>query len=221
MKTDAELKSDIIAELSWESSINADRITVNVVGGVVTLEGEVYHYADKWHAETAASHVSGVLSLVDHLQVKLAFSSQRKDGDIEQAARAAMAEKDYLADHAVDVSVDNGWLVLSGELEHEYQKQSATYAVRYLTGIKGISNEIVVRPALSVRGVQADIEKSLKRRAIEDAHEISVTVDGMNVTLAGTVATWPERALAQSSAWHTHGVQHVVNNIIVVPPTSA
>lgn len=221
MKTDEQLKSDVIAELGWESSINADRIHVTVVDGGVTLSGEVYHYADKWHADKAAGRVSEIRSLTDHLEVMLSVSSQRRDVEIEQAAKVALSCKSYLAGDAVQVSVDNGWLVLAGELEYEYQKQSATYAVRYITGIKGISNDIAIRPKVSVIGVQADIEASLKRRAIEDAHKISVTVDGMDVTLAGTVGTWRERALAQSSAWHTVGVQHVVNDIIVMPPTSS
>jgi osmotically-inducible protein OsmY len=41
MKTDKQLQKDVMAELSWEPSINAAHIGVEVEQGVVTLSGHV------------------------------------------------------------------------------------------------------------------------------------------------------------------------------------
>jgi osmotically-inducible protein OsmY len=41
MKTDLELKKDVIAELTWEPSVNAATIGVEVKDGIVTLAGHV------------------------------------------------------------------------------------------------------------------------------------------------------------------------------------
>jgi osmotically-inducible protein OsmY len=43
MKTDSQLQSDVIAELSWEPSIHSEEIGVEVKSGVVTLTGHVEH----------------------------------------------------------------------------------------------------------------------------------------------------------------------------------
>ena len=41
MKTDAALQLDVIAELKWESSVNAAHVGVEVKDGIVTLAGHV------------------------------------------------------------------------------------------------------------------------------------------------------------------------------------
>lgn len=217
MKNDDQLQREVTEELAWHSFINADQINVTVKDGHVTLSGDVFQFEDKWHAEQAAGRVGQVRSVIDLLEVKLAVFNQRNDKAIEKAARTALEWKPYLRNHAVKVAVDDGWLVLTGELEYEYQKQSAAYAVRSLMGIKGISNDIALRPMASVVGIEARIEASLKRRAVQDARDITVSVEGASVTLTGTVATLSERALAQSSASDTAGVVCVINHIAVLP----
>ena len=47
MKTDAQLKNDVLEELRWEPSVTASDINVATHHGVVTLSGTVPHYAEK------------------------------------------------------------------------------------------------------------------------------------------------------------------------------
>ena len=63
MKTDSDLKQDVIAELGWEPSVNAAQIGLEVKKGIVTLAGHVNSYAEKLHAQSAAQRVSGVKGL--------------------------------------------------------------------------------------------------------------------------------------------------------------
>ena len=122
----------------------------------------------------------------------------------------------YLPKDHVKVMVEASWVSLTGEADWEYQRQSATAAVRYLMGVTGVSDEIVIKkPKVSSSVVKSDIEAALKRRATADAQTISVEVHGADVTLTGKVHSWSERDLARSTAWGTSGVQTVKDNMTV------
>jgi BON domain len=63
------------------------------------------------------------------------------------------------------VRAENGWITLSGEVEWDYQRQSAKDAVRSLLGVVGVSDDISVKPKASMSAVKSEIEAALKRRA--------------------------------------------------------
>jgi osmotically-inducible protein OsmY len=216
MKTDAQLKLDVVTELEWEPSVNADEIGVEVKSGVVTLAGHVDSYAEKWSAEQAVQRVSGIRALAVEMDVRLPGPSQRSDAEIGLAARNALDWSTYIANSKIQVLVQQGWVTLSGEVEWAYQRQAAGSAVHFLMGVKGVTDNIVLKSAMSATGVKADIESALKRRAADDAKNIFVEVNGSDVVLSGTTDTWSERSLASDSAWKTAGVHRVVNNILVV-----
>jgi osmotically-inducible protein OsmY len=216
MKTDTQLKYDILSELEWEPSINASQIGVEVQDGVVTLAGHVDSYGEKWHAERAVERVSGVRALAVEIAVKLPGSSKHSDTEIAHAAQSALKWQAFLPEGAIQFMVESGWITLSGRVEWEYQRQAANTAVRHLRGVKGVNDEIVINAKLSAGNVKANIESALKRRAIADGQKITVTVDGPDVTLDGKVTSWTEREQASNSAWGTAGVEKVVNNITVV-----
>jgi len=210
MKTDTQLQQDVTAELKWEPSVNAAQIGVEVKDGIVTLAGHVGSYAEKYDAARAAQRVSGVKALAVEMDVKLAGSSKRTDADVARAVENVLQWTTYLPRDYVKVMVEAGWVTLTGEVDWEYQRQSATAAVRYLMGVTGVSDEIVIKkPKVSSSVVKSDIEAALKRRATADAQTISVEVHGADVTLKGKVASWAERECATTSAWGTPGVRSV------------
>ena len=215
MKTDTQLQHDVIAELKWEPSVNAAQIGVEVKNGIVTLAGHVSTYAEKWDAELAAQRVSGVKALAIEMDVKLAGSSKRTDADIAGSATNVLQWTSSVPKEGVKVMVESGWVTLSGEVDWAYQRQAAASAVRYLTGVTGVSDQIVIKPKVSLSAVKSDIEAALKRRAKADAQKISVEVKGGDVTLTGKVHSWAERDLATNSAWGTPGVRNVVDNMTV------
>ena len=216
MKTDAQLQQDVMAELKWEPAVHAAQIGVEVKDGVVTLAGEVSSYAEKWHAERAAQRVHGVKALAVEMEVKLSEFGRRTDADIAQSATNILSWTSPLPAQTFKVLVEGGWLTLSGDVEWQYQRQGAADSVRGLQGVKGVSNQIAVRPRLSAGVVKSDIEAALSRRAASDAGTIGVGVSGTEVTLTGTVHSWAERDLARRSAWGTAGVGNVVDKMTLV-----
>jgi osmotically-inducible protein OsmY len=213
MKTDTQLQQDVLAELEWQPAIHAAGIGVEVRDGVVTLAGVVGSFAEKWDAERAAQRVAGVKALAIDLEVKLSALGRRTDADIARSALTALGWSTTLTHDSVQVMVEGGWITLSGDADWQYQKQAATDCVRGLSGVTGVSNQMLIKPGVPMGSVQADIEAALKRVAQTDAQQISVSVTGDNVTLTGTVGSWSERDLATTTAWGTPGVRTVVDNM--------
>ena len=70
MKSDMQLQSDVLDELTWDPAVNAAQIRVEVKDGLVTLAGCVESFAEKWAADSAAKRVSGVKALALEIRVE-------------------------------------------------------------------------------------------------------------------------------------------------------
>lgn len=215
MKTDSQLQQDVMAELKWEPAVHAEQIGVEVKDGIVTLAGHVDSYPAKWNAERAAQRVAGVKALAVEIDVKLSGSDQRNDGDVARSCENVLLWTTYLPKDSVKVMVEGGWVTLSGQVQWGFQRATATAAVRYLAGVKGVSDQITIKPGVTASVVKGDIEAALKRRATNEANGIKVAVNGSEVTLSGKVPTWAERDAAGSAAWSSPGVKNVIDNIAI------
>ena len=215
MKTDSQVQQDVLAELKWEPSVNAAEIGVEVKEGVVTLAGHVDSYAAKWNAERAAQRVAGVKALAVEMDVKLTGLSKRTDSDIASSVQNALQWLTYVPKDAIQVMVEKGWITLTGTVDWQYQKEAAADGVRYLMGVTGVSDLIAIKPKMTFNAIKTDIEAAIKRRALADVANVSVSVTGADVTLSGTVHSWSERELATDAAWCTPGVRKVVDHMTV------
>jgi osmotically-inducible protein OsmY len=221
MRTDSELRTDVVAELSWDPSIREADIATAVKGGVVTLAGMVDTYAQRYAAERAVERVNGVKAIVNDLTVKLPGALERSDAELAHAAVNALRWNIQVPDERIQVKVANGWLTLEGEVEHYFQKEAAERAVRYLTGLKGMSSLITLRAMPTPTDVKQRIRTTLKRQAELDADQITVDTSGSRITLRGTVRSVAERRDAERAAWNAPGVTRVENDLTVSPAIAA
>ena len=146
MKTDTQLHKDVVDELRWDPRVNEAEIAVSAKDGVITLTGGVDTYAQRYAAERVVERVTGVRAIADDLKVKIVGSLQRTDTEIAHAAVNALRWDTEVPDEKITVSIDNGWVTLKGNAEWNFQKTAAERDVRYLAGVKGVSNRITVTP---------------------------------------------------------------------------
>ena len=214
-RTDAQIQSDVLAELKWDARVMPNEIGVTVKDGVVTLTGWVDSYNKRWAAEDAAHRVRGVKAVANDIEVRLSSGAERNDTDIAAAAARALEWDAFVPIDKIDVTVSKGWVTLKGEVEWQYQKQDAERAVGRLAGVKGVTNLIVVKPRLTPSELKNKIEQALVRSAELDAKRITVDVVGSKVTLKGTVRSWAEKQEAERQAWLAPGVTSVDNRITI------
>ena len=216
MKSDLDLKKDIEAELAWDVSINPASVGVLVKDGVVTLTGHIDNYVQKTAIEKAVRRVGGVQAIAVELDVKLSPRHTRSDTDLARAAERAIEWHTLVPRDAIKISVEKGWITLSGEVEWEYQRESAANAVRGLVGTVGVDNLVTLTVKPQPADIGARIRKALARQASRDADRITTSIEGSTVHLKGSVPSWSERSAAQVAAYSAPGVSKVVNELRVI-----
>jgi osmotically-inducible protein OsmY len=217
-RTDQDIQKDVLEELKWDPRVKPNEVGVSVTNGVATLTGWVDSYLKKWAAEEAAHKVKGVRAVANDIEVKLPGSAERTDPEIAAAVSRAIEWDTFIPADKVEVTVSKGWVTLDGELEYQYQKEDAERAARRVTGVRGLTNLIRVKPSKpSPSDLKKKIEDALVRSAETDAERISVEVRGSTVVLKGTVRSYAEKQEAARTAWSAPGVTSVENQISVVP----
>jgi len=211
MKTDLQLKADVTAELAWEPAVNSSGIGVLVHDGVVTLTGHLNTFAEKVAAEKAVRRVAGVRGLAIELDVKLVAAHHRSDSEIAAAAASALRWSALLPPDRIRIEVEKGWLTLTGDVDWAYQRGTAEKCVRGLVGVRGLSNNIAIKPAISTRSVAAEISAALER----EARHIRIEANDGVVTLHGKVHSLAEREAAAGAAFAARGVTRIVNKLEV------
>src|SRR5690242_1751935 len=217
MKSDRDIERDVRDELQWKPDLDAKDIAVSVRDGVVTLTGFVKSYTDKYEAEAAAKRVAGVSAVANDLEVRIPNVDERPDPEIARDAVSAIKSQLPISSEHIKVVVKNGWVTLEGQVEWQYQKNTAENAVRRIKGVKGVSNPIVLKPSAEPTEIKSKIMEAFKRNAELDANSIQVEANGSEVILKGTVRSWVEREEAERVAWSAPGVTRVEDRIVVVP----
>ncbi|BAU55063.1 BON domain-containing protein [Mucilaginibacter gotjawali] len=215
MKTDSEIQKNVMDELKWEPILNPSEIGVAVHNGVVTLSGYVDNYAKKIAAENAAWRVKGVQAVAEELEVRFLAGEKLPDNEIAENIVRTLKWHTTIPDEQIRVKVTEGWVYLEGEVDWNFQKEAAFNAIRFLQGVKGVSNLIVVKPRVNTNVVKDNIRKALERNADFEANNIKVETLGNKVILKGKTRSRVEKNSAERAAWSAPGVMAVEDLLVI------
>lgn len=214
MWNDTDLQHYVEQELEWEPSVHKRQIGVIVKNGAVHLDGHVDSFWEKCAAESAAWRIAHIKSVANDIRVELPFSAQRDDDDLALAAMGIL-EANCLVPATVEVQVAAGTLTLIGHVEWHHQSAAAAQALLPLKGLRGMRNNLAVRPSVRLGDAKAPLEAALKRSALVDSSLIKVHVAHDAISLRGTARTHAEHEAAVHAAWSTPGVAKVEDHLTI------
>jgi osmotically-inducible protein OsmY len=218
--SDSTLQDEVMAELRWDSSINAANIGVSAHDGAVTLSGHVASYPERFAADKAARRIRGVVAVANELDVHLPAWWQRDDTDIAESLARALSETPLLDPGSVKATVSHAWVQLEGTVNGAYQRSTAERIARHVAGVLGITNGITLTARATAHNVDKGIRAALHRRADLDARSIHVEVRGNVATLTGSVFSLAEERAATTAASDAPGVERVTSHLRVMPAPS-
>jgi osmotically-inducible protein OsmY len=217
MKSDAEIKDDVILELRWDRQISEpDAIGVAVKDAAVTLTGQVPSYAEKLAAARAAGRVYGVKAVANDLKVQLAGAA-RDDSEIATAIARALEDNVLIPAGQVHARVENAWVTLEGNVKYDFQRREVERSVRNIRGVVGVSDLITVTPPVSAEPVEQAIEDTFRREAEVDARHIRVEVSDHTAKLYGHVHSLREASAARAAAASAPGIVAVESHLVISP----
>lgn len=214
-KSNDVLRKEVMEAIKWEPVLESNKIEVSVQEGIVTLAGTVDNYNQKKEAKHIVKDISGVKTIIDDVRVDLSVSTIRNDKEIARAVIKALDGKWVIPNHRLKVTVEDGWVTLEGILHWNFQRKTADDAIRYLEGVRGVVDKIMIEAEIENELEKKIVEKALKRSWILDIGNIKVRVDGKTIFLSGIVSSLFQKEEAERIAWNTAGVWQVDNEIYV------
>lgn len=222
MKTDLQIKNDVVNELNFEPILTDCEIGVSVTNNFVTLSGTVDTYAKKKAIETAAKRIAYVKGVTLHINVTPTAAGKRSDNEIALMVINALKSHSELPTERINVKVENGWVSLTGQVTWAFQKKAVYKAIQNLLGVQGIINSLEVNPSMTFNTftsneIKHQINSAFHRSATLNPDKINIETIGGKVILTGFVGSWAEQHEAEYLACSAPGVYALENKLTILP----
>jgi len=214
-RKDSDIRADVLAEMAWDPKVTVADIGASVKDGYVTLTGVASNFATKYAASVAAFRVYGVIEVDNDMIVDPAAFGLRSDEQIAADVRSMLTLDLEVPDTRIMVSVLDGVVTLSGDVDYYYQRDAAKDDAASIAGVRNVISNIAVLQQPSALNIADQIEAAFARNGELFDDNVSVTTNGHSVTLSGTVRYWSEYDEAEDVAWRAPGVTSVTNNVVV------
>ena len=126
-KTDDNELADRAARLlSWDARLLGDRVKVKVERGWVTLTGQVRSAGERDFASSDVKRLSGVVGITNSISLRPAAAPSDVKGQLEDA----LGRQALLATAVIQVSAQDGTIILSGRV-HSWAQRAAARRVAW------------------------------------------------------------------------------------------
>lgn len=217
MISDGFLKQDVEEELQWDPQVDDAGVGVAVEDATVRLTGEVDSEAEKETVLRSAFRVRGVRSVIDEIAIRNAPSRKLSATDLARNVDAALRSTSGVSP-TVKATVKGRDVVLTGEVDWEFQRRAARRAVKHIHGVRQVVNKLRLTPRVVADDTRTRIHEAFLRHAEIDAARVELEVEGSRVILRGIVRSWAEKWAAESAAWSSPHVAEVDNQLMVQLP---
>ncbi len=135
---DDEIAERAVRMLNWDVLIPADRITVKVERGYVTLGGEVEWHYQRAEAEADIRKLSGVKAVINDVRVRPTIRSE----NVEARIRAALERNAATEADRVSVKVTGGKVTLTGKVNAWTERETIERAAWSVPGVTEVDDQI-------------------------------------------------------------------------------
>ena len=137
------------------------------------------------------------------------------DSLITEAVQDEISYHPEIPSHRIDVRSKDSIVILTGSTENLLAKERATEIAALVKGVKGVINQIVVKPdSVSDKVLKERVKGGLFYDPVTNSWEINVEVRNGNVFLSGKVDSWQEIQFAGDVAKAIKGVKSVTNSLV-------
>jgi osmotically-inducible protein OsmY len=140
-RTDADIAEDAVLALRLRSTV-PDTVQAAVHNGHVSLTGHVQWLFQKWDAEEAIRHVTGVRNVVNHVTVAPGAAAS----DVRHRIVKALHHNADVDARQIGVTVSGDTVTLAGTVATWFERESAERAAADAPGIREVINRIEVKP---------------------------------------------------------------------------
>ncbi len=211
-------KQEVIDQLTWDNSINANEVIVKVFDGTVQLEGAVPNYVSKVTAAMDAYLVPGVKHVDNFLDVKYPpTTSLPDDAQITNNVSNILMWNSSLTSANIEVETNSRMVTLKGSVPTFWEKHKAEDLANESFGVMGVINLLDVHLAEETTDdhIKSQITDYFKKSILIDENKIDVSVKNGQVTLTGIVSGYIIKREAVRSAIYTKGVVEVIDEITI------
>ncbi|UCG88110.1 MAG: BON domain-containing protein [Gemmatimonadota bacterium] len=143
----------------------------------------------------------------------------REDRELLRLVRAELDWEPSLSEEQIDLAVKDGVVTLSGQVESYEQKRVVEEAVKRVSGVKAMAEELHVRCPGSQECTDTEIAHAvaqhLRRQTSVPEGTVKAKVEGGWVTLEGVVELAYHKAAAERGMDRLQGVRGITNLIAV------
>jgi osmotically-inducible protein OsmY len=139
-RSDDEIAARTLDILKWQVGLPADRITVKVEKGMVTLTGDVDWQFQKTDAEHVVHKLTGVIDVVNQIRV----ASPVRASEVKEKIQKALERSADVEASRITVQTEGGRVVLSGKVRAWYERDIAERAAWSAPGVIEVQDHLTI-----------------------------------------------------------------------------